>query len=187
MSAGVLMQGVCLFADGAGAAVLSNQPFPPPPRRMEFADSRLVTRRTPTRSGLGRGTECLREHFAAAGSAGRASDVAAKLLSDSLVAAGVQRNRSLAWITHGRARGDSCALREKLKLSEADVRHSSAVLREFGNISSPTVYFVPKPPCVTPCPTASGGCPRSARVQLPTAALLEVKGFEPVGRDSVEP
>jgi len=34
------------------------------------------------------------------------------------------------------------ALRDRLELSEADVRHSSAVLREFGNISSPTVYFV---------------------------------------------
>ena len=34
------------------------------------------------------------------------------------------------------------ALRENLRLTEADVRHSSAVLREFGNISSPTVYFV---------------------------------------------
>ena len=34
------------------------------------------------------------------------------------------------------------ALRDKLKLSAHDMRHSSAVLREFGNISSPTVYFV---------------------------------------------
>jgi alkylresorcinol/alkylpyrone synthase len=33
-------------------------------------------------------------------------------------------------------------LRDKLKLSESDVRHSSAVLREFGNVSSPTVFFV---------------------------------------------
>ena len=34
------------------------------------------------------------------------------------------------------------ALREQLKLSAADVRHSSAVLRDCGNLSSPTVYFV---------------------------------------------
>ena len=34
------------------------------------------------------------------------------------------------------------ALRDKLGLAETDVRHSAAILREFGNISSPTVYFV---------------------------------------------
>jgi alkylresorcinol/alkylpyrone synthase len=33
-------------------------------------------------------------------------------------------------------------LRKHLGLAEADLRHSAAVLREFGNISSPTVYFV---------------------------------------------
>ena len=34
------------------------------------------------------------------------------------------------------------ALRDKLVLSESDVRHSTAVLRKFGNLSSPCVYFV---------------------------------------------
>jgi alkylresorcinol/alkylpyrone synthase len=71
-----------------------------------------------------------------------ASGVAAGLFSESLVAAGVQREQITGWILHTGGREVILALREKLKLSADDVRHSSAVLREFGNISSPTVYFV---------------------------------------------
>jgi len=58
------------------------------------------------------------------------------------VAAGVEREQVTGWILHTGGRDVILALREKLKLSADDVRHSTAVLREFGNISSPTVYFV---------------------------------------------
>jgi predicted naringenin-chalcone synthase len=34
------------------------------------------------------------------------------------------------------------ALRDKFGLTESDIRHSTAVLCEFGNLSSPTVFFV---------------------------------------------
>jgi len=34
------------------------------------------------------------------------------------------------------------ALREQLGLSDTDIRHSAAVLRDFGNVSSATVFFV---------------------------------------------
>ena len=71
-----------------------------------------------------------------------ASDVAVKLLSDSLTAAKIKREKITGWILHTGGRDVILALREKLKLSMDDVRHSTAVLREFGNISSPTVYFV---------------------------------------------
>jgi alkylresorcinol/alkylpyrone synthase len=71
-----------------------------------------------------------------------ASEIAAKLFSESLVAAGLKREQITGWILHTGGRAVILALREKLKLSESAVRHSSAVLREFGNISSPTVYFV---------------------------------------------
>ena len=71
-----------------------------------------------------------------------AGDEAAKLFAESLSAAGVKRDRITGWILHTGGRDVLLALRDKLKLSESDVRHSSAVLREFGNISSPTVYFV---------------------------------------------
>jgi len=71
-----------------------------------------------------------------------ASEIAAKLLSESLVTAGVKREQITGWILHTGGRDVILALRDRLKLTTSDVRHSSAVLREFGNISSPTVYFV---------------------------------------------
>jgi alkylresorcinol/alkylpyrone synthase len=71
-----------------------------------------------------------------------ASELAGKLFSESLVEAGVKRGQITGWILHTGGRDVILALRDRLKLTVADVRHSSAVLHEFGNISSPTVYFV---------------------------------------------
>jgi predicted naringenin-chalcone synthase len=138
--AGVLIS-ACLFADGAGAAVLSNEPLPHR-RRVEwkFTDSRLVaaerdTLRFSHKNGMLRNILLPQVPQVA-------SDTAAKLFDESLVAAGVKRARITGWILHTGGRDVILALRDKLQLSEDDVRHSSAVLREFGNISSPTVYFV---------------------------------------------
>ena len=71
-----------------------------------------------------------------------ASGIAEELFSESLAATGVKREQITGWILHTGGRNVILALRDKLKLSADDVRHSSAVLREFGNISSPTVLFV---------------------------------------------
>ena len=138
--AGVLIS-ACLFADGAGAAVLANEPLPAR-RRVEwkFTDSRLITAERDTlRFGHqnGRLRNILQPQVPRV-----ASGIAAKLFAESLVAAGVKREQITGWILHTGGRDVILALREQLQLSAADVRHSSAVLREFGNISSPTVYFV---------------------------------------------
>jgi alkylresorcinol/alkylpyrone synthase len=137
---GVLIS-ACLFADGSGAAVLSNQPLPGH-RRVEwkFTDSRLVTTERDTlrfdhQNGMLRNI-LLPQVPQVAG------NLAAKLFSESLVAAGVKRSQITGWILHTGGRNVILALRDKLKLDEAAVRHSSAVLREFGNLSSPTVFFV---------------------------------------------
>jgi predicted naringenin-chalcone synthase len=137
---GVLIS-ACLFADGAGAAVLSNEHLHGR-RRVEwkFTDSRLVTAERDTlRFGHrnGRLRNILLPQVPQV-----ASELAAKLFSGSLVAAGVTREQITGWILHTGGRDVILALREKLKLSANDLRHSSAVLCEFGNISSPTVYFV---------------------------------------------
>jgi predicted naringenin-chalcone synthase len=71
-----------------------------------------------------------------------ASELTAKLFAESLVVAGVKREQVTGWILHTGGRDVIRALRDKLKLSVEDVRHGSAVLREFGNISSTTVYFI---------------------------------------------
>jgi predicted naringenin-chalcone synthase len=137
---GVLIS-ACLFADGAGAAVLSDQPLPNR-RRVEwkFAASSLVTAERDTlRFGHKNG---MLRNILMPQVPRVAGEIAAKLFSESLVAAGVKREQVAGWILHTGGRDVILALRDKLKLTEADVRHSSAVLREFGNISSPTVYFV---------------------------------------------
>jgi alkylresorcinol/alkylpyrone synthase len=137
---GVLVS-ACLFGDGAGAAVLSNE-SPPGHRRVEwrYAASRLVTTERDTlrfshENGMLRNI-LLPQVPQVAG------EIAVKLFSDSLMDAGVEREEVTGWILHTGGRDVILALREKLGLSEADVRHSAAVLREFGNISSPTIYFV---------------------------------------------
>jgi alkylresorcinol/alkylpyrone synthase len=71
-----------------------------------------------------------------------AGEEAAKLFVQSLAVAGVKRADIAGWILHTGGRDVLLALRDKLGLLESDVRHSAAILREFGNISSPTVYFV---------------------------------------------
>jgi alkylresorcinol/alkylpyrone synthase len=137
---GVLIS-ACLFSDGAGAAVLSNEPLSNR-RRVEwkFTDSRLVTAERDTlRFGHKNG---MLRNILLPQVPQVASDIAAKLFSESLVAAGVKREQITGWILHTGGRDVILALSDKLKLSVDDMRHSSAVLREFGNISSPTVYFV---------------------------------------------
>jgi alkylresorcinol/alkylpyrone synthase len=137
---GVLIS-ACLFADGAGAAVLSNEPLPSR-RRVEwkFTASRLVTAERETlrfthKNGMLR-------NILSPQVPQIAGDLAGKLLAESLAEAGVKRDQITGWILHTGGRDVILALCDQLKLTESDVRHSSAVLREFGNISSPTVYFV---------------------------------------------
>ena len=71
-----------------------------------------------------------------------AGDEAAKLFAESLAAAGVKRERNRRLDFAHRRTGRAAGVARQLGLTESDVRHSAAVLREFGNISSPTVYFV---------------------------------------------
>ncbi|MGC9942558.1 MAG: 3-oxoacyl-[acyl-carrier-protein] synthase III C-terminal domain-containing protein [Verrucomicrobiota bacterium] len=137
---GVLIS-ACLFADGAGAAVLSNEPLPNRRRvQWKFTDSRLVTAERDTlRFGHSQGklrNILLPQVPQVAG------ELAAKLFEETLLATGVKRERITGWILHTGGRDVIQALRDKLQLTAEDVCHSSAVLREFGNISSPTVYFV---------------------------------------------
>jgi len=137
---GVLIS-ACLFGDGAGAAVLSNESLPGR-RQVEwkYTDSRLVTAERDTLRFVhqnGKLRNILLPQVPQI-----ASELAATLFSDSLIAANVKREQVTGWIFHTGGRDVILALRDKLNLSAEDVRHSSAVLREFGNVSSPTVYFV---------------------------------------------
>ena len=137
---GVLIS-TCLFGDGAGAAVLANKPRPKH-RRVEwkFGSSRLLPdKRDALRFSHKNG---MLRNILSPQVPQIASDEAARLLNESLAAADVKRECITSWILHTGGRDVLLALRDKLGLSEFDIRHSTAVLREFGNISSPTVFFV---------------------------------------------
>jgi len=137
---GVLVS-ACLFGDGAGAAVLSREPRPAQPRvEWKSAASCLL----PEHRDILRFTHCkgmLRNTLLP-----QVPDIAgrevAKLFDRTLASAGINRDSIVAWILHTGGRDVLQSLRDHLILTEFDVRHSAAVLSEFGNISSPTVYFV---------------------------------------------
>jgi alkylresorcinol/alkylpyrone synthase len=137
---GVLIS-ACLFGDGAGAAVLTNKPRPNR-RQVEWkfgssclAPDKRDTLRFGHKNGMLRNMLSLQIPQIA-------GDEAARLFAESMAAAGVKRARVAGWVLHTGGRDVLLALRDKLELTEADVRHSAAVLREYGNISSPTVFFV---------------------------------------------
>lgn len=137
---GVLIS-ACLFGDGAGAAVLATKPLPNR-RRVEwqFSASRLVPKERDTlrfvhKNGMLR--NILRPQVPQL-----VGTVAAQLFAESLVAADVRREQITGWIFHTGGRDVLLALGDQLHLSANDLRHSYAVLREYGNLSSPTVYFV---------------------------------------------
>ena len=150
---GVLIS-ACLFGDGAGAAVLSNRPRPGQ-RRIEWKTAasilsaedrdylRFEQRNGMLRNILGRQVPAL------------AAKHAARLCVEVLARAGVSRDRIAAWIMHAGGRDVLLAMQERLGLAEQDMRWSAAVLREFGNLSSPFIYFVFKAALAGGAP---GGC-----------------------------
>ena len=137
---GVLIS-ACLFGDGAGAAVLSATPVAGK-RSVRWAGAASLVDpaqrdalRFEQRDGLLRNI-LTREVPALAG------DYAARVLATVLAEQGLQRPDINGWILHAGGRDVLLALRERLDLSEADQRHSAAMLREYGNLSSAFVYFV---------------------------------------------
>jgi polyketide synthase Type III len=137
---GVLVS-ACLFGDGAGAAVLSGEPRPGK-RQIKWKTARSITSprdrdvlRFEQRNGMLR-------NILSAEVPQLASDYCEKLLNETLAEAGVSREQIAGWIWHSGGRDVLMALQERLKLGAEDVRWSAAVLREFGNVSSPCVFFV---------------------------------------------
>jgi len=136
---GVLIS-ACLFGDGAGAAVLASS-----------ADrNRPVKWRTSGFLLQPKGRDLLRfEHKAGMlrniltpQVPAIAAQHAATVLDQVLARSGVRRSQVKGWVMHPGGRDVLLALRERLGLSEHDLRWSAAVLREFGNLSSASVYFV---------------------------------------------
>ncbi len=137
---GVLIS-ACLFGDGAGAAVLSNEPGPGR-RTLAWRNSGTVL--SPPDRDLLRFEQkngMLRNILSPAVPP-LAARHAEALLDRVLSEAGATRDRIAAWIWHAGGRDVLLALGERLGLSADDLCWSASVLREFGNVSSPCVYFV---------------------------------------------
>jgi predicted naringenin-chalcone synthase len=136
---GVLIS-ACLFGDGAGAAVLSNAPGENRSVKWKIGGSLLEATdrdllRFEQKNGMLRNILTPQVPALAAQHAG-------KLFTDTLTRANVDRSQVAGWVLHPGGRDVLVALRDTLGLTDRDIRWSEAVLREYGNVSSSSVYFV---------------------------------------------
>jgi predicted naringenin-chalcone synthase len=137
---GVLIS-ACLFGDGAGAAILTAQPVRGQ-RRIEWkSGGTLMSAADREELRFERRRGMLRNILTPAvpALAGKHVD---QVLGEGLAQAGIVRDEITGWILHAGGREILAAIRQHVGLTEEDTRWSAAVLREYGNVSSPCVYFV---------------------------------------------
>ena len=137
---GVLIS-ACLFGDGAGAAVLTTDPIPGR-RRVEWKSAGTfieVGDREELRFERQRGM--LRNILSPAVPSLAAKHVD-RVLAEGLERSGLSREDITGWILHAGGREILAAIRQKIGLTEDDTRWSASILRDYGNVSSPCVYFV---------------------------------------------
>jgi predicted naringenin-chalcone synthase len=136
---GVLIS-ACLFGDGAGAAVLANAPSGK--RRVEWKMNGSLLQPTSRELLRFEHKDGMLRNVLTSQVPAVAAQHAATVLDQVLVRADVPRSQVKGWVMHPGGRDVLQAVRERLGLSEHDLRWSAAVLREFGNLSSASVYFV---------------------------------------------
>lgn len=136
---GVLIS-ACLFGDGAGAAVLSNSANGK--RRVEWKTSGSLLEpndrdllRFEQKAGMLRNILSPQVPRLAAQHADR-------VLAEVLAKAKIEKSQITGWVLHPGGRDVLLALRERLRLSAHDVRWSETVLRQYGNLSSSSLFFV---------------------------------------------
>jgi predicted naringenin-chalcone synthase len=137
---GVLIS-ACLFGDGAGAAVLTSAPTPGR-RRVEWKSAGTLIEvgdRDELRFERRRGM--LRNILSPAVPALAAKHVD-RVLAEGLERSGLSRDDITGWILHAGGREILAAIRQQIGLTEDDTRWSASILRDYGNVSSPCVYFV---------------------------------------------
>ncbi len=136
---GVLVS-ACLFGDGAGAAVLANEPNGK--RGVQWKSSGSLLRPEDREFLRFEQKEGMLRNILLPQVPGLAAEHAATVLQNVLTVADISRSQIVGWVLHPGGRDVLIALRKKLDLTEHDVRWSASVLREFGNLSSPSVLFV---------------------------------------------
>lgn len=137
---GVLIS-ACLFGDGAGAAVWSAQPAAHA-RRVEWKAARSLL------SPAERDALCFEQRDGMLRNVltrqvpALAAKYAEDLLAEMLSGYPLKRADVTGWILHAGGREVLAALQKRLGLGKCELRLSAAVLRDFGNVSSPFVLFV---------------------------------------------
>lgn len=140
--AGVLIS-ACLFGDGAGAAVLTADPIPGR-RRIEWKSAgTLMNTRDREELRFERRRGMLRNILTTAVPSLAATHVDA-VLAEALEREHISRDDITGWILHAGGREILAAIRQQVGLTEDDTRWSAAILHDYGNVSSPCVYFVLK-------------------------------------------
>jgi alkylresorcinol/alkylpyrone synthase len=137
---GVLVSG-CLFGDGAGAAVLAREARGGK-RRIRWKTSGSLLE--PNHRDLLRfeQKQGMLRNILAPQVPALAAEHAGRVLDGVLAQAAVRRAEVKGWVLHPGGREVLLALRQRLGLSEKDLYWSAAVLAEFGNLSSSSVFFV---------------------------------------------
>ena len=137
---GVLIS-ACLFGDGAGAAVLSRQARPGA-RRIEWVDSTTRTDPGQRKALMFEQRDGMLRNILTRAVPGLAAQAAHEVLDTVLGRAGLQTTDLRAWILHAGGRDVLLAVEREVGLDPQALRHSAAMLREYGNLSSAFVYFV---------------------------------------------
>ena len=137
---GVLIS-ACLFGDGAGAAVLTVRPARGR-RRIEWKSARtLMSAADRDELRFERRRGMLRNILTPAVPSLAARQVD-QVLAGGLAGEHLSRDEITGWILHAGGREILAAIRQRVGLSEEQTRWSAAILRDYGNVSSPCVYFV---------------------------------------------
>lgn len=136
---GVLIS-ACLFGDGAGAAVLTNEPTGK--HRLEWKTSGSLLQPRERELLRFEQKEGKLRNILTPQVPERAGEYAARVLEAVLGQASVSRSQVSGWVMHPGGRDVLRALAGTLALTEHDLRWSAGILREYGNLSSPSVLFV---------------------------------------------
>lgn len=137
---GVLIS-ACLFGDGAGAAILTASPNPAV-RSIEWKESHSLHNPAERDALRFEQIDGLLRNILSPQVPTLAAHHAAIVLKEALHSAGISSSDITTWIWHAGGCKVLEALQEAFELTAADVHWSSKVLSEFGNLSSPFVYFV---------------------------------------------
>ncbi len=137
---GVLIS-ACLFGDGAGAAVLSHAP-PDAGRRIAWKDSMSLIEPAARKALMFEQRDGMLRNVLTRAVPVLAAEHAQRILGAVLERVGLGQHDISTWIVHAGGRDVLIELERRLGLSSQDLRYSSAMLREYGNLSSAFVYFV---------------------------------------------